>query len=135
MRHGLSVLRRAGVRPWSRRPRVRRAPALPPMTTDLRARIALIVERDRARRSHETLEAGARDGTPRRALAPSRPVPASVTSEGAAGVANSEERSAVEKRPPTAQEPIEVRERRIAIDDLGLEVVGRGACDALLLAH
>jgi hypothetical protein len=31
--------------------------------------------------------------------------------------------------------PIEVRERRIAIDDLGLEIVGRGACDALLLAH
>jgi hypothetical protein len=28
-----------------------------------------------------------------------------------------------------------VRERRIAIDDLGLEIVGRGACDALLLAH
>ena len=81
------------------------------------------------------LEAGARDGTPRRALAPSRPVPASGASDGTAGVANSEERSAVEKRPTTALEPLEVRERRIAIDDLGLEVVGRGACDALLLAH
>jgi hypothetical protein len=29
----------------------------------------------------------------------------------------------------------EVREKRFAIDDLGLEIVGRGACDALLLAH
>src|SRR5206468_10972454 len=29
----------------------------------------------------------------------------------------------------------EVREQRFAIDDLGLEIVGRGACDALLLAH
>jgi len=28
-----------------------------------------------------------------------------------------------------------VREQRIAVDDLGLEIVGRGACDALLLAH
>jgi uncharacterized protein YprB with RNaseH-like and TPR domain len=28
-----------------------------------------------------------------------------------------------------------VRERRIALDDLGLEVVGRGACDPLLIAH
>jgi len=29
----------------------------------------------------------------------------------------------------------EVRERRIAIDDLGLEIVARGACDPLLIAH
>jgi len=28
-----------------------------------------------------------------------------------------------------------VREQRIALDDLGLEVVGRGVCDPLLLAH
>jgi hypothetical protein len=28
-----------------------------------------------------------------------------------------------------------VRERRIAVDDLGLEIVGRGACDPLLIAH
>jgi uncharacterized protein YprB with RNaseH-like and TPR domain len=28
-----------------------------------------------------------------------------------------------------------VRERRIALDDLGLEIVGRGACDPLLIAH
>jgi uncharacterized protein YprB with RNaseH-like and TPR domain len=30
---------------------------------------------------------------------------------------------------------IEVRERRIALDDLGLEIVGRGACEPLLVAH
>ena len=28
-----------------------------------------------------------------------------------------------------------VREQRFAVDDLGLEIVGRGVCDALLLAH
>ena len=31
--------------------------------------------------------------------------------------------------------PFEVRERRIALGDLGLEIVGRGACDPLLIAH
>jgi hypothetical protein len=31
--------------------------------------------------------------------------------------------------------PFEVRERRIALDDLGLEIVGRGACDPLLAMH
>jgi len=102
---------------------------------DLQAKIAAIVARDRARRSHDVLEAGARDGTPRRALAPSRPGRDSVSADGAAGVAKCEERSAVEKRPPTASEPFEVREQRIAVDDLGLEIVGRGACDPLLLAH
>lgn len=34
-----------------------------------------------------------------------------------------------------ARDPFEVREQRIAIDDLALEVVGRGACDALLVQH
>ncbi|HEV8670664.1 MAG TPA: ribonuclease H-like domain-containing protein [Candidatus Limnocylindria bacterium] len=32
-------------------------------------------------------------------------------------------------------QPFSVFEKRIALDDLGLEIVGRGACDALLLAH
>jgi uncharacterized protein YprB with RNaseH-like and TPR domain len=31
--------------------------------------------------------------------------------------------------------PFSVFEKRIAVDDLGLEIVGRGACDARLLAH
>ena len=34
-----------------------------------------------------------------------------------------------------AASPFSVHEQRIAIDDLGLEIVGRGACDPLLLAH
>src|SRR5712691_11202323 len=102
MRIGMSVLRRARICVGTRGARVGRASPLPRLMNDLRARIAEIVERDRARRRHETLEAGARDGTPRRALAPNRPVLDSASADGAAGVANSEERSAVEKRPPTA---------------------------------
>jgi uncharacterized protein YprB with RNaseH-like and TPR domain len=78
---------------------------------DLRARIAEIVERDRARRPHEIPEA------------------ARETSGGRSSAA------AVEKRPPTGSMPFEVREQRIAIDDLSLEIVGRGACDPLLLVH
>jgi uncharacterized protein YprB with RNaseH-like and TPR domain len=64
---------------------------------DLRARIAEIVERDRAR-------AG-------------RVAPASERATHAAG------------------QPWEVREQRLALDDLALEIVGRGACDPLLVAH
>ena len=109
---------------------------------DLRAKIAAIVERDRARSASSVggrssavaPEAGARGGIPRRALAPSRPVPSRAVSNGA-GVANSEERSAAEERPASGPTSFEVREQRIAVDDLGLEIVGRGACDALLLAH
>jgi len=37
--------------------------------------------------------------------------------------------------PAEGATPFEVREQRIAVDDLGLEIVGRGACDPLLLAH
>ena len=69
---------------------------------DLRARIAAIVEADRARRGVVAATDGAR-------------VPA--RGAHAAGI------------------PFEVRERRIALDDLGLEIVGRGACDPLLAAH
>lgn len=103
---------------------------------DLRARIAEIVERDRARAARgEAVSVGARDGAPRRALAPRPPVLGSLSSDAAAAVANSEERSTVEERPPRQRQPFEVREQRIAVDDLGLEIVGRGACDPLLLAH
>ena len=70
---------------------------------DLRARIAQIVERDRARHP--------RDDT------------VSPFDIGTAPIAASDGR------------PFEIRERRIALDDLGLEIVGRGACDALLVAH
>src|SRR5207245_933307 len=36
---------------------------------------------------------------------------------------------------PPAGPRLEVREQRLAIDELGLEIVGRGACDPLLVAH
>ena len=92
---------------------------------DLRSRIAAIVERDRARQlgeaggesrggvGTETLSTretpSLRDGGPSRA--------------GALGAATA------------AGSPFEVFEQRIAIDDLGLEIVGRGAPDPLLIAH
>ncbi|TMB93344.1 MAG: hypothetical protein E6J38_11030 [Chloroflexi bacterium] len=134
MPDGMSVLRRTGVRPGGRGARVGRPSALPRMN-DLRARIAEIIARDRARhaRAEGADSAGARGGSPRRASAPSAPVLSSLGHDAEARVASSEERTAAEKRPPAAA--FEVREQRIALDDLGLEVVGRGACDALLLAH
>lgn len=74
---------------------------------DLRARIAAIVERDRVRLATARGESGT--------------IPAAASVGEATRVA--------------AGPPYEVREKRIAIDDLGLEIVGRGACDPLLLAH
>lgn len=76
------------------------------MTTDLRARIAEIVERDRAR------------------TAARRDAASTLGEQADAGVA-----------PAVALQAFEVREKRIALDELGLEVVGRGACDARLVAH
>ena len=72
---------------------------------DLRVRIAQIVDADRARH-------GASDGVPRVER---------VSVDPASDV--------------TARLRFEVREKRIALDDLGLEIVGRGACDPLLAAH
>ena len=90
---------------------------------DLRARVAAIVERDRARHGEAGVPGGAgtetlstretpslRDGDPSRA--------------GALGASAAR-----------ADRPFEVFEKRIALDDLGLEIVGRGACDARLIAH
>jgi len=89
---------------------------------DLRSRIAAIVERDRRRHGEAGVSGGAgtetlstretpslRDGDPSRA--------------GALGAGAS------------AGLPFSVFEQRIALDDLGLEIVGRGACDARLIAH
>ena len=91
---------------------------------DLRARVAAIVEHDRRRHGEaggesrggvgtETLSTretpSLRDGAPSRA--------------GALGAATA------------VASPFEVFEQRIAIDDLGLEIVGRGAPDPLLIAH
>ena len=89
---------------------------------DLRSRIAAIVERDRRRQGEAGRDGGAgtetlstretpslRDGDPSRA--------------GALGASAS------------AAVPFEVFEQRIAVDDLGLEIVGRGAPDPMLVAH
>ena len=90
---------------------------------DLRARIAQIVERDRAL---HVAKPGENGGTGRNPLSATVDPPASgrypVARGPSAGAAIPDVR-------------YEVREQRFAIDDLGLEIVGRGACDALLLAH
>ncbi len=97
---------------------------------DLRSRVAAIVERDRRRHGEagvavaggagtETLSSretpSLRDGDPSRAGA----LGTSASAPGASASAP----------------PFSVFEQRIAIDDLGLEIVGRGTCDPLLLAH
>jgi uncharacterized protein len=90
---------------------------------DLRARVAAIVERDRAR---QTGEAGASGGgSDRNPLFARHPAPDGSGSPRARG-------------PPVAAAsdlPFEVFEQRIALGDLGLEIVGHGAPDPLLLAH
>src|SRR5207249_5061741 len=124
LRHGLPVLRRSGARARPRRARRRRRSALLAVS-DLRRQIAAIVERDRARsRSGDT---GGHNRNPlNAAVSPSSsagdPSAARGPSVVAAGAA------------PTSL-GFEVRERRIDVGDLGLEVVGRGAVDPLLVAH
>ena len=90
---------------------------------DLRARVAAIVERDRAR---QIGEAGLRGGAGTEILS-TRETPSlrdgDPSRAGALGAGAS------------AVLPFSVFEKRIAVDDLGLEIVGRGACDARLLAH
>jgi uncharacterized protein YprB with RNaseH-like and TPR domain len=91
---------------------------------DLRARVAAIVERDRRRHG----EAGvARDGGAGTETLSTREAPSlrdgDPSRAGALGASAS------------AGPPFSVHEQRIALDDLGLEIVGRGVCDARLLAH
>jgi uncharacterized protein YprB with RNaseH-like and TPR domain len=93
---------------------------------DLRARIAQIVERDRALQSKPGGERGSGAGTDRNPLNAMADPPASGRYPIARG-------PSVRADPPVP--PFEVREQRIAVDDLGLEIVGRGAADPLLLAH
>src|SRR5438105_4180695 len=87
---------------------------------DLRARIADIVARDRARRGGglavqtETLSTR-RDPSGLAAGFPPRGGPRSA--------------------PLAGVDPFEVRERRIPIDELGLEIVGRAAIDPVICAH
>jgi uncharacterized protein YprB with RNaseH-like and TPR domain len=108
---------------------------------DLRARIAAIVERDRARSAREgsSTEEGGRFSTVLRSSLLATPASPGTAREDMGRLGASARRGAPSRASaldaPGEARPFEVRERRIAIDDLGLEIVGRGACDALLLAH
>lgn len=100
---------------------------------DLRARVAAIIERDRSARG--------RSESPTPSGADGKPVYAagSPRSAGRHPVSSLRDQGPLPLGPSVVAvgtDPrYEVRERRFAIDDLGLEIVGRGACDALLLAH
>src|SRR6185503_1773965 len=73
MRNRLPVLRRSGLRPRRRGARSRRGSPLPPPMNDLRARIAAIVERDRARTTQG--ERGSEVGPDRNPLYAAAPQP------------------------------------------------------------
>src|SRR5438034_2343388 len=103
LRNRLPVLRRSGPRPRPRRPRSRRRSHLPPMN-DLRARIAAIVERDRARDARGA--DGAELAVPTETLATRRD-----PSGAAAGFPS---RGGPRSAPLAATPPFEVREQRIA---------------------
>src|SRR5207248_7705383 len=69
MRNRLPVLCRSGLRPRRRGARSRRGSSLAPLMNDLRARIAQIIERDRAlRHQGETRHADQTSGTDRNPL-------------------------------------------------------------------
>jgi len=103
---------------------------------DLRARIAQIVERDRALHRGEN---GGIDRNPLYATEAALGVPTETlsTRQGPPGLtAGAPSRGGPRSAPLAELGPrFEVRERRIALDELGLEIVGRGACDPLLVAH
>ena len=90
---------------------------------DLRARVAAIVERDRNRHG----ELGGADGgdSDRNPLYARPSAPGGAESSRARGPSVA----------VASASPFEVFEQRIATDDLGLEIVGRGTPDPLLLAH
>ena len=122
---------------------------------DLRARIAEIIARDRAR--HTRVHAADADGrfsaTARSSLLATAAWPKATrqaAGEGEAepyggstgGLGANARRGLPHRAAPASAASasahglaFQIREQRIALDDLGLEVVGRGACDALLLAH
>jgi len=89
---------------------------------DLRSRIAAIVDRDRAIHG----EPGPDIGTDRNPLNAAVDPPASGRYPAARGPSVRADGSVAR---------FEVLEKRIALDDLGVEIVGRGACDPLLIAH
>ena len=93
---------------------------------DLRSRIAQIVERDRAVHTDKLGERGSPVGTDRNPLNAAVDPPASGRYPAARGPSVRADGSVAR---------FEVLEKRIALDDLGVEIVGRGACDPLLIAH
>ena len=100
-----------------------------PKGDDLLSRIAAIVARDRRATHRGTLARGATK--PLYAAAPSPgPLP-----QGSPHLGWWPLRARGPRWHASPASAYEVREQRFAIDDLGLEIVGRGACDALLLAH
>ena len=100
---------------------------------NLRARIAQIVERDRARRS--AADSGGRSSATLRSSLLATPAAQDVAPEGTGRLGADARRGVPPRAPASSSDPFEVREQRIAVGDLDLEIVGRGACDALLLAH
>lgn len=108
---------------------------------DLRARVSAIVDADRARRGAASdLGEHAADSS-RSPLRYAGLSTAAREVHGPAGLRGSlDEPAACSPNPePAAQRrataPFEVRERRIDVDELALEVVGRGAVDPLTVAH
>ena len=103
---------------------------------DLRARIAEIIERDRAQHASHVPE-DRRFSTALRSSLLATPAGASDGALDSTGRLGADARRGAPSRAPSSgtASAFEIREQRIALDDLGLEVVGRGACDALLLAH
>ncbi|HEY6958188.1 MAG TPA: ribonuclease H-like domain-containing protein [Candidatus Limnocylindria bacterium] len=84
---------------------------------DLRARVAEIIAADRARRGARSGDESAAPASGWRAAADSSRSPLRHAGAGDAPL------------------PYEVREQRLDVDGLGLEIVGRGAVDPLLVAH
>src|SRR5437667_1234114 len=97
---------------------------------DLRARIAAIVERDRAR-----LERRGERGSDPAAAADRNPLFATGSPRPGGRLPIARGPSVSVGSRPSLDSPFEVRERRIPIDDLGLEIVGRTAIDPLLVMH
>jgi uncharacterized protein YprB with RNaseH-like and TPR domain len=97
---------------------------------DLRSRIAAIVERDRARRGELGVRGGGGVGTE---TLSTRETPS--LRDGDPSRAGALGASAATPRDASSAPPFSVFEQRIVVDDLGLQIVGRGAPDPLLIAH
>lgn len=102
---------------------------------DLRARVAAIVEADRARRAVAPDLGEHAAGSSRSPLRYAGPRVTTPEGHGPAGLRGSLEEPAATLRSGDAPIPFEIREQRIDVDELGLEIVGRGAVDPLLVAH